>query len=121
MLSLAINEPPHAQSDKINGSTHCGEFNSLGGHEMLRESWGCMVEKKIYIERDTWTNQFTREEQRHHKANVPVSLGGIRQRSVIEVRLVTSYSVSRFSGDRCLLAVGSCCCGVAPYMSEHYK
>lgn len=39
-LSVAIKEPPHAQSDKINDSTHCGEFNGLGGHEMLRELQG---------------------------------------------------------------------------------
>lgn len=37
MLSLAIIKPPRAQSDKINDSTHCGEFNSLGGHKMLKE------------------------------------------------------------------------------------
>lgn len=84
MLSLAIKEPPHAQSDKINDSTHCGKFNSLGGHEMLREHWGCKVKKKIYIEKAAWTHQSTKEEQRHHKANVPVSLGGMRQRSVME-------------------------------------
>lgn len=57
VLSLAIKVPPHAQSDKINDSTHRGEFKSLGGHKMLRERWGCKVKKKIYIEKATWTHQ----------------------------------------------------------------
>lgn len=60
-------------------------------HEMLSVHWGCKVKKKIYIEKATWSGQSTREEQRHHKANVPVSLGeggggGLKQRSVIELK-----------------------------------
>lgn len=43
MLSLVIKEPLHAQSDEIDNSTHCGELNSLGGHAMQRERWGCTV------------------------------------------------------------------------------
>lgn len=39
------------QSDKINDSTHCGKFNSLGGHEMLREHWGCKVKKRSILKR----------------------------------------------------------------------
>lgn len=85
-MSLAIKEPPHAQSDKINDSTLCGKFNSLGGHEMLRECRGRKVRKKIHIEKATQTVRGTREEQRHHKARVPLSLGGMRQRSVIKVK-----------------------------------
>lgn len=100
MLSLAIKEPPHAQTDKINDSTHCGEFNSLGGHAMQREHWGCKVWKMNYIEKATWTDQSTREEQWHHKANIPVLLGGMKLCSLIEVGYgsyaVTSYSVSCF-------------------------
>lgn len=117
VLSLAIIEPPHAQSDKINASTHCGEFNNLRGHEMQKEHWGCKVKREIYIKTVTWTNRSTREEQRQRKASVPVSLGGVRHGGMQRHPIVRAA----FSGDCCLLAVDSCCCGVLAYMSEHYK